>query len=226
MVCGSHAVPFILPHLQKGPGLRGRFSASWSALCRCVWNSNGSGCLPLPSLITGSSNAPRVQRHFMLTERFSARNLRLNKLQSSLRRKQKMEGEALTLTAQHASWCTLENTQARCSSSTHLARTFHCWGQGCACCFWMGSCQGCQPTHNPNGTQDVPQPESYHHRAGSWEARWGYVGFTAFLLFSAVKGGKLDCHQQKYLAFSESRHVTPSQVLTCSLAAAYILLLC
>lgn len=33
----------------------------------------------------------------MLTERFSARNLRLNKLESSLRRKQKMEGEELTL---------------------------------------------------------------------------------------------------------------------------------
>lgn len=33
----------------------------------------------------------------MLAERFSARNLRLNKLESSLRRKQKMEGEELTL---------------------------------------------------------------------------------------------------------------------------------
>lgn len=33
----------------------------------------------------------------MLAERFSARNLRLNKLESSLRREQKMEGEEPTL---------------------------------------------------------------------------------------------------------------------------------
>lgn len=52
---------------------------------------------PAPGPVTGSSKTPGVQRHFMLTERFSARNLRLNKLESSLRRKQKMEGEELAL---------------------------------------------------------------------------------------------------------------------------------
>lgn len=94
---GGMPCPSSVPHLQTGPRLRRHFDASWVASRRCVWNSYGSGCLLLPSLITGSSNAPRVQRHFMLTERFSARNLRLNKLKSSPRRKQKMEGEALTL---------------------------------------------------------------------------------------------------------------------------------
>lgn len=93
--CGSQPVSFVSPDvLAKAVE---ESDASCITLYRCVWNSYGSGCLLLPGLITGSSNTPRVQRHFMLTERFSARNLRLNKLESSLRRKQKMEGEELAL---------------------------------------------------------------------------------------------------------------------------------
>lgn len=97
--CGSQALSFVFPKrgLQNHARLGRHRDASCISSCRCVCNSYGSGCLPLPGLITGSSNTPRVQRHFMLTERFSARNPRLNKLESSLRRKQKMEGEELTL---------------------------------------------------------------------------------------------------------------------------------
>lgn len=74
---------------------------------------------PAPSPVTGSSKTPRVQRHFMLTEHFPARNLRLNKLESTLTRKQKMEGEELALSCTARSWCTLENSQVRCTSNPH-----------------------------------------------------------------------------------------------------------
>lgn len=75
-------------------------------------------CLPrLPSPAPSSSKTPRVQRHFMLTERFSARNLRLNKLESSPRRKQKVEGEELALSCTARSWCTLEKSQVRSTSN-------------------------------------------------------------------------------------------------------------
>lgn len=108
---------------------------------RCPQNVQGHGGIPIllplcslpwlsraPSPVTGSSKIHRVQRHFMLTERFfffSARNLRLNKLESSLRRKQKTEGEELALSCTAQSWCTLENSQVRCTSNPHLA-TFPC----------------------------------------------------------------------------------------------------
>lgn len=86
---------------------------------------------PAPGPVTGSSKTPRVQRHFMLTEHFSARNLRLNKLESTLRRKQKMEGEELALSCTARSRCTLEESQVRCTSNPHLATCP--WGRVCAC---------------------------------------------------------------------------------------------
>lgn len=109
---------------------------------------------PAPSPVTGSSKTPRVQRHFMLTEHFSARNLRLNKLESTLRRKQKMEGEELALSCTARSRCTLEESQVRCTSNPHLATCP--WGPGlCLLAALWGSvcwCHGCQPAAHPTVT--------------------------------------------------------------------------
>lgn len=129
--CGSQAVASLFPHMLAGVLPWRLLDASCIALCRCVCKSYGSGCLLLPSLITGSSNTPRVQRLFMLTEHFSARNTRLNKLESSPRRKQKMEGEE-----RHSMYLSvLWKAHRRGAPQTHSrARTSHCWGQIYACC--------------------------------------------------------------------------------------------
>lgn len=122
-----------------GEGTRGTGSAQPAPqTCRAtegsVLASRGvcHGC-STPSPVTGSSEAPGVQRHFMLTERFSAGNLRLNKLGSSVRSRQRLEGEELALSCTARSWCTLDVSQVRGTSATSGHVSLQGWGCASPC---------------------------------------------------------------------------------------------
>lgn len=136
---------------------------------------------PAPGPVTGSSKTPGVQRHFMLTERFSARNLRLNKLESSLRRKQKMEGEELALSCTARSRCTLENSQVRCTPNPRLAGAFRCGARFVP----AGSTVGVSVLVPRLPTPCTPQR---HPRCFlAFRPSRIYSGFTSFLSFHPQK---------------------------------------